>query len=1470
MDRAGTKAGQARGVRGRTLAITALVTVIVAGASFLGTAHASASPPQITGSVAAPTAAEVDPICTTTTPASVLGPSTASLPSDPVSTLVTPSGGVDGFAATSSDLYVDTGTQLITYTLAGAEVDTFPLPSTFGSTDEVSEPVIDPSGDIYLSSYYGTAVDKFSPTGTLLWSVDPQKGNPTGLFSVGTGSGFELVTSIVQDTSSSLVLSTSTGASSGTFPVIDQIGDYVTQESGGDLLLTGNGYVETVGPAGQVLSTFGAPNIEGNNEHTGSGSQFYYPAQAVQGPGGTIYTADPLHTMEATSAAGFLQGSTTLNNNLDFGGWGFALENGTFYFQSGQPFDDGADAISTFSLTSVTDYLDAVQAPSDSLGWGAGITTPATANYFAPGTTPAVDATFDPWWVSEAPTLELSYSVENVASLDAETVPAPTVIPLPTTATALASIPLTIPAADTAPGPYEVQASLLDTATSPPTTLGTTCLPYSVGATGDNLDFATLPAGIGSGGPSDPRGVALNAQLGLDGFRTDQLVDWSSLLPNCNASAPTAATCGPSAITFAGASTAPFQAAYEADQDHIEYWLQVSGGGDAISPALVSSGLWGGDIAALVAHYASVPAGCGACAPVTVWEPWNESNNTGWGNGATYATEVLEPFYNAVKSVEPGTSSIVLGGTTLEPDPGWWKQLIAAGGLAWMDVAAIHPYTGSNDSYEEDGMPAQVEQLQALLQGKPLWFSEVGWWSDGDYNYLSQADNMARSLIWQKVLGVPVENYFFDEGTWGNNGVSFSLIQASSAVDYVKPAALTTMTTTGMLAGRPYVSMPATGIPHAYRADFGPTSGGTTDMTAVWTDGLPVTGTVTLTSPSGSDVPVTVTDEYGGATTAQATSGTTYSLPLSNQVTYLTYPAGDTLAVGPTEAYGTDVASAAGGATATASSGTASAAIAGDPVGYGQGWSSTSGDTTPSLTDTFASTTTIDRILVDTQSNGSTATSVRNYTLSADEPGTGWTTVATEVGQYRDHILQFTFPPVAASGIRIAVTETDFGGYYGGGIPPWWSPTQIAPAFLHSIQAYAGTGGPSVVDGSALPALLGGSSSGGTGSGTTTTTDPPPTTTTDPPPTTTTDPPPTTTTTTDPPPTTTTTDPPPTTTTTTDPPPTTTTTDPPPPTTTTTTDPPPTTTTTTDPPPTTTTTTDPPPTTTTTTRPPTTTTTTRPPTTTTTTDPPQSGPGNINRGGGSGNTNRLKGYWLTTSNGGILTFGAAAALGSTADLTLDKPIVDMVSTPDDKGYWMVASDGGIFTFGDAGFYGSTGGWHLNQPIVGMAATPDGGGYWLVAADGGIFAFGDARFYGSTGALTLNKPIVHMAATPDGGGYWLAASDGGIFAFGDAGFYGSTGSLALNKPIVSMASTPDGGGYWLAASDGGIFAFGDAGFYGSAGGRQLNAPVTGIQGSPTGDGYWLVSKDGGIFAFGDAHYYGSAGNRHLTDPTVAIS
>src|SRR5436853_258906 len=102
-----------------------------------------------------------------------------------------------------------------------------------------------------------------------------------------------------------------------------------------------------------------------------------------------------------------------------------------------------------------------------------------------------------------------------------------------------------------------------------------------------------------------------------------------------------------------------------------------------------------------------------------------------------------------------------------------------------------------------------------------------------------------------------------------------------------------------------------------------------------------------------------------------------------------------------------------------------------------------------------------------------------------------------------------------------------------------------------------------------------------------------------------------------------------------------------------------------------------------------------------------------------------------------------------------------------SGYWLVGTDGGIFSYGAAKFYGSTGNIKLAKPIVDIVPTPTGKGYWMAASDGGIFAFGDAGFFGSTGAIKLAKRIQQMAATPDGRGYWMVAGDGGIFSFGDA-------------------------------------------------------------------------------------------------------
>ncbi len=1368
-------------VLGALALVTMATAVPVVQLGTSGEGHAAGS--QISGSVAAPSAGEVSPVCTAPDPTTVLGPS-PTLPSNPTSTLVSPPGGVVAFTATASNLYVNTGSQLIVYTLSGSEVRSFGLPGAFANGEEPTQPVVDPSGNIYLGSYYGQVVDKFTPTGALAWSVDPSGGHPVGLFPIGTGASFGIGVSLVEHPGSSTKLAIADGSSAGSFPLFDDFG-YVTQAPNGDDLFTETsssvshnndvGYVETVSPSGTVLATFGAGRSEGQGAKTGSGTQFYYPGEAAVGPDGTIYTADPLSTIEATSPQGYLQGTTTLGGSLQMGGSSFFLEGGTFYFQGGPPFDRSAENISIVPLSVVSDYLHAVSAPNDSLGWGAGISTPEPGNYFPAGTTPTLSANFDPWWAEDAGHLEVSYSIEDQSSLTAETVPPATFVPLPQAASALASVPLPVPASETGPGPYLVQASLYDTSTSPPTRLGTTCLPYTVGATGDGLDLSSLPPGAGSGGPSDPRGVALNAELGLNGLRALSF-SWSTFLPHCNAGAPVAATCGPGAMDFSQAPNSYFQAAALAAADHVTYWVQVSGG-DAVSSALVQNGWWQGDVAALVSYYSRVPAGCSPCAPVTNWEPWNEANNTGWSNAAAYVSQVLAPFDAAVKSVEPGATSTVIGGSTLEPSLSWWQSLIGAGGLADMDVAAIHPYTGNNDSWEEDGMQNQVAQLESALGSKPLWFTEVGWWSDGDYNYLGQADTVARALIWTKALHIPVWNYFFDEGSWGNDGISFSLLQASSTDDYVKPSALALMEASSELAGRTLTSMPQTGIPQSYEADFSAASGGSTRLAAVWTDGLPVTAQVSVTAPGGGTVPVTVVSEYGAATSSTVVSGEVYGLPLSSSVRYVLYPAGDAISVTPTAPYGQNLALSSAGAQATASSGNPWDAIAGLQWGAGLGWSSNTGDETPSLTVTLPGTPTIDRIVLDTQSNGSTAASLRDFTVSVDEPGIGWQTVDTTTRSYRSHELEIDLAPTAATGVRVAVSEVNFGGYYGGGIPPWWNPADTEPAFLHALQVYAGTAPVSQLQGGGLTPLT----TGGSGGTTTTTTSTSTTTTTS--------------------------------------------------------------TSTTS-----TTTTTEPSTTTTTTEPPTTTTTSEPSTTTTTRPSGSGHHGGAPEGYwlatdtgatyGFGNhkslgptrlpplarpvvgmaAHRAAGYWLVAADGGVFNFGRARFYGSAARLRLRVPVVGIAATPGGGGYWIVTASGVVFPFGNARLYPPSGSHALTGAVVGMAATPDGRGYWLVTSTGTVRPYGDAAFEGPVQTVPLHAPIVGMARTADGRGYWLVGADGGVFNFGDAPFKGSGAGYRFTAPVVGLAPTRDGHGYWLATAEGGVFSYGDAVYKGSGANR----------------------------------------------------
>jgi hypothetical protein len=242
-------------------------------------------------------------------------------------------------------------------------------------------------------------------------------------------------------------------------------------------------------------------------------------------------------------------------------------------------------------------------------------------------------------------------------------------------------------------------------------------------------------------------------------------------------------------------------------------------------------------------------------------------------------------------------------------------------------------------------------------------------------------------------------------------------------------------------------------------------------------------------------------------------------------------------------------------------------------------------------------------------------------------------------------------------------------------------------------------------------------------------------------------------------------------------------------------------------------------------------------------------------------------YRMLSDTGEVKGFGSAdifniSSIRPTGAVRLTGLAVDLEATPTLGGYYIATSDGGVVGFGDTKLFGNALG--SGKTTVGLAVDPTGLGYVLATTDGwvGFSAAGTS----SQQLANLNRPIVGIAMTPTGNGWWLVATDGGIFSFGDATFHGSTGAITLNQPIVGMASTPSGNGYWLVASDGGIFSFGDADFFGSTGAITLNQPIVGMLPTPTGEGYWLVAKDGGVFSFGDATFLGAL----ATPPVVAIS
>jgi hypothetical protein len=996
-----------------------------------------------TGAAVAVAAAErpAVPLCGVADPALVGAPATAP-PSNPVRV------GPTGFTASS---LIAANSQLHLLDASAATIHRFSLEGTPTGITTIPFRVsgttmaVDETGNVYVGQYPATLV-KLSPNGATVWSRNGVVAQEVdGVFGMGTGTGFRV--GVIGRGEAGAVLLDANGTAAGRN---DVTGVAFSPAPDGGLVATDGAYVRRYDSGGRLVSTFGDARTGNDPSPTGGPFHFYQLGGAVVLADGTTYVADATRGIAAASPEGFYRGMVsdealgylTERSSLAFSG-------DRIYFTAGGRFNANQN-ISWISLADLATLARWPKAPANVLGYGAGVETGVTGNYFGPGRAPTLTARFDPWWVRHASQLRLAYAVRDRLQVLAASPLNHTVVALPTTTAGLAGIGLALPPAR--PGAYEVDVRLVDGSGA---VVGATCVTYTVGASGQRLDFATLPPGADYGGPAPARGVALADVLGTGSFRA--ALDWSKLLPDPN---------GPMRFE---AYDVPFaEAAREAAARQVSFHVQVGAGGP-IEKALVQNGTWGARVGELVGHFRGT---------VQVWEAWNEPNIT-FGTADAYVNQILRPFTAAVRVAAPGVR--VIGGSLVGVDVGYYDAIGRAGGFALMDVVAIHPYSGHNRSWEEQGTPAAIRQLREVLNThgagtKPLWDTESAWWADGPGNFLAQADKVARAMLWMRALGVERWNYFMMEGGYGDYGFSYSLIQsAAQPDDYVKPAALATMTAAGQTRGRAFGALVDTGIPQTYAASFGARLGGSDTVLAAWTADLPVIANLVAEGGAGP-VSVTATDVLGAASTMMLAPGTAVPLALSGSPVYLTAPAGVQLRLGAPETFGVNLAGAAAGARAAASSaistnppagaidGVSDAANRGDLPGL-SAWASAPGDGAPALTVTLAQPTQINRVLVSTHSIGSIVPGLRSYDVAVQDQAGAWTTVGQVSDQFFSRQQLLSFAPRTATAVRLNVRAVDYGGLAGGMKPWFWaidaarladaSAPWYGPAAVYDLQVFA-------------------------------------------------------------------------------------------------------------------------------------------------------------------------------------------------------------------------------------------------------------------------------------------------------------------------------------------------------------------------------------------------------------------------------
>lgn len=1003
------------------------------------------------------------------------GVSTTSVVGTVVNDVSATGGAAPNTLAVSGGLIVTLATEgqtatFVRYSTAGRSQGHFAVTATGGGHPPNSF-VLGPDGTIFAASsgQAGSTVLRYDAKGRVTSSWDLAslgRGPVAAVFGWSAGIG-AAVAAVAFEDSPRLALLGSDGIVEQDGPEIAP-GTYFPQQDGTLLVRSelGDGTitVRRYSPAGVPVGQFAGPaqDTSGN----GGPANLERPTGIAVAPHGGYLLAGPRDRVIEVGVDG-VWSRIALSGEAS-GGPVFTLAEQSPLVRSGDRYyffstgTDGKVSLSSVDLAGMDALLNAPvtydvdhAATMARLGYGAGLVTGAPYDYFGPKDNLVVAATFDAWWGAVADTYELRYTVTGDPWADPPVDPTSGTIAIPANG---GKVDLTLPTAR--PGPYDVDARLIEKATGRVRTA--TCLRYTVGSVNATFDPGSLAEGANWGGAGPLRGVQIADELGIGSYRVQ--LDFGSLVPDVGA-VPDVAHLHLSSLPGA-VDGQPFadiaRAAQLARERGVLLYVQVGQGGDAERTA-VDKGTWGAWTAAIASAFAT------GAPDVHLWAPWNEPNNTGFGDGGDYARRVLAPFTTAVRAIDPAAK--IIGGNALDVAVPWYRQMIAAGACSSLDVVGIHPYTGLNRSWDEegaDGPIGQIKELTTSLQGcgtnpPPLWDTESGWWSDGPANEWAQGYDVARSMLWMRYLGVEQWTYFFSEGGWGEGGVTWSLLQAES---YVKPGALAMSTVSRLLAGRPRPELVATDIPFVHAMHVGAAAGGSDGLLAVWTDDL-VTQ-LDLTSPVDSSV--TVTDIYGGTRSILVTAGRRFTVPVSGSPVFLTAASNTALALAPVEPTGTNVL-ASGTATASSSAAGAGPAAVLRVGGAGTspwraGTTLTDGapDLSPWIQVDLPSATTIDRVAVESAGIRCCTSGLRDYTVSVQTEDGSW----HEVGARHDLLAERTtilrFEPLTARSVRVQVPDTVERGVtvpkvnYSGqtaGLHPAWSPVVPETSWPASVVALA-------------------------------------------------------------------------------------------------------------------------------------------------------------------------------------------------------------------------------------------------------------------------------------------------------------------------------------------------------------------------------------------------------------------------------